>query len=305
MRIGRLVGSGLVLLALGACGAEEENKSALSLATAPRARLAAEHTSQLAEAPASPAPAGGTPPAAATPAPGLARKIIYKADLALIVEDFTKSEPEVHRLVAASGGYIAELTIAGSPGSQRSGTWKVRIPVDRFEIFVRQVAALGELEKNQRTSDDVSEQYYDLEARIKNKRVEEERLLKLLAEATGKLEEILKVEVEVSRVQGEIEQLQGRLRVLQELTSLTTVSISLHERTDYNPAPPIQPNFATTVSRTFADSTQQLVAVGKALILTVVAVAPWVPVILVAVVALLSFWRLLRRRMHLVSTSPG
>ena len=85
-------------------------------------------------------------------------------------------------------------------------------------------------QKNTTDSQDVTEEYYDVEARIKNKRVEEERLLKHLEQSTGKLEDILKVEKEISRVRGEIERQQGRLQYLDKLSALTTVTITLHER---------------------------------------------------------------------------
>ena len=101
--------------------------------------------------------------------------------------------------------------------------WKIRVPVDQFESFVQKVVALGELERTLRTSQDVTEEYYDIEARIKNKKVEEERLLKHLEKSTGKLEEILAVEREISRVRGEVERLQGRLqrrRVAEELVEV-------------------------------------------------------------------------------------
>ena len=72
-------------------------------------------------------------------------------------------------------------------------------------------------------------------ARIKNKQVEEQRLQDLLKKATGKLSEILQVEKELSRVRGEIEQLQGRIRVLANLSSLTTITLTMREIKDYVP----------------------------------------------------------------------
>jgi hypothetical protein len=241
------------------------------------------------QAPHAPGSPAGEAPAPAPPA--LPRKIIYNADIALIIEDFSRTEPEIQKLVEAGGGYIAEQRVLGSPGAQRSALWKVRVPVDSFEQFVRAIARLGELEKNERNTQDVSERYYDLEARIKNKKVEEDRLLKILAESTGKLEDILKIEGELSRVRGEIEQMQGAIRVLENLTSLTTVTISVKERKDYTPPPPVAPTFAMMVARTFQDSVEKLVNVGKAIVLFVVAVAPWLPIVLLVALIVLVITR--------------
>lgn len=235
-------------------------------------------------------PFAGEGPAPAAPG-GVARKIIYNADLALVVEDFAKVEPEVTRLVQTHQGYIANQEVLGSPGERRSARWTLRVPVDSFETFLQEVARLGELERNTRTSQDVSEQFYDIEARVKNKQVEEAQLLKLLEERTGQLEDVLKVEAELSRVRGEIEQMQGRLRVLTNLTSLTTVTLSVREREKFQPAPPVVASFPTRVSRTFQESLSGLVELGENVILFATNWILWVPILLLE---LLVFWLVAR-----------
>src|SRR4051812_49495921 len=107
-------------------------------------------------------------------------------------------------LVEANGGYISETNAVSYSQQQRQATWKVRVPVDRFDAFLAEVGRLGELQKNHLDSQDVTQEYYDLDARIANKQQEEKRLLKHLADSTGKLEDILAVERELSRVRGEI-----------------------------------------------------------------------------------------------------
>ena len=111
------------------------------------------------------------------------------------------------------------------------------------------VVRLGEVRHNHVGSQDVTEEYFDLEARIRNKREEEKRLLKHLADSTGKLEDILAVEKELSRVRGEAEQMEGRLRYLADRADLTTVTIEANEWKDYKP--PVAATFSTQVGRTF------------------------------------------------------
>ena len=129
--------------------------------------------------------------------------------------------------------------------------WKLRVPVDQFESLVQKVVALGELERNTRTSQDVTEQFYDIEARIKNKKAEEKSLTKILDERTGKLEDVLKIETELSRVRGEIEQLEGKIRVLENLSSLATLTLSVREREKFEPPRPAVADFPTQVARTW------------------------------------------------------
>ena len=182
-------------------------------------------------------PEPANPPATA----GMSRKIIYDAQVDLIVESVDPIAKKVATLVQDARGYIAEQNVTGSPGSLRSIHWRIRIPVEQFDSFVESVVSLGELERNNRTSQDVSDQYYDLEARIKNKKVEEQTLNKILQERSGKLEDVLKIEIELSRVRGEIEQLEGKIRVLENLSSLATLTLNVREREKYAPPPRSSP----------------------------------------------------------------
>jgi hypothetical protein len=227
-------------------------------------------------------------PAAAT---AVSRKIVYDAQIDLIVDSVDPIAKKVGTLVQDAGGYIAEQNVTGSPGSLRSMRWRVRVPVDQFDTFVDSIVTLGELERNNRTSQDVTEQYYDLAARIKNKRLEEQTLNKILQERTGKLEDVLKIEIELSRVRGEIEQLEGKIRVLENLSSLATLVLNIHERDKYAPPAPVVADFRTQISRVWQGSLLDLRNMGKSLVLWVVSWAIWIPFLLLgAIVA----WIVLR-----------
>jgi Domain of unknown function (DUF4349) len=217
------------------------------------------------------------PPGVSAP---IARKIIYDAQVDLVVESVDPVAKKVGTLVQDARGYIAEQTVAGSPGSQRSMHWRFRIPVEQFDSFAEAIVALGELERNNRTSQDVTEQYYDIEARIKNKRVEEQTLNKILQERSGKLEDVLKIEIELSRVRGEIEQLEGKIRVLENLASLATLTLNIRERDKFAPPAPVVADFRTQISRTWDGSLLDLVNLGKAFVLWAVGWAIWIPFLL-------------------------
>ena len=85
----------------------------------------------------------------------------------------------------------------------------MRVPPGRFVELLVTAQRLGEVRRVISDSQDVSEEYYDVEARIRNKQQEETRLLAHLQDSTGKLDEILAVERELARVRGEVEQVQG------------------------------------------------------------------------------------------------
>ena len=204
------------------------------------------------------------------------RKIIYRAKIELAVEDFEPVPSAVAELVKKFDGYVADSTLGGTPGIARQGTWKVRVPVARFDEFVASAKGIGELITASTQSEDVSEEYFDIEARIRNKTKEEERILKLLEERTGKLADVIEVERELSRVREETERMQGRIRMLADLTTFTTVDISVSEIRGY--VPPAAPDLSTRVRRTFAESVDGLRIFGEGLLVGFVGLAPWIPV---------------------------
>lgn len=205
------------------------------------------------------------------------RKIIYTAEIELVAGDLEKTRRELVRRVKAHGGYLSDTALSGSTGESREGTWTVRIPVDRYEAFVEEVSRLGEVQALRTGSQDVSEEFYDIESRLKAKRVAEERLLKHLERSTTRLTDILAVERELSRVHSEIEQMEGRLRFLANQTDLTTVTITIHEAKGYTPPSP--ETLGTQVARTFSESVRLLGDTGKGILLTLIALLPWLLVI--------------------------
>jgi hypothetical protein len=217
------------------------------------------------------------------------RKIIYTADVRLMVEDFARAEKALEQLVDANKGYIIKSVIQGSPGARRSGEWKVRVPAESFRSFQAALAKLGELQSSTLDSQDVTEEFYDLKTRIKNREAAEAALREMYKKAT-KIEEMLPINDKIREVRLEIEREQGRLQLLTKLTEMTTVTVHIQERVSF--VPPEAASFGTRADRTFSDSTGALEAFGQGLALFLVALAPWLP--LVAVVAVPA-WLLVRR----------
>jgi hypothetical protein len=221
--------------------------------------------------------AGERGPAQAPNAPAgpVSRKIVYNANVGLVVSDIDKAEGDLKAVVKDLDAFIASSEMTGSVGSPRSGHWRVRVPVDRFDSFMTAVVKLGVPERNKADSQDVTDEYYDLEDRIKNKKLEQETLRGYLQEkkATSKLEEILTIEKELSRVRGELDQMEGKLRRLKDLSSLATVDVAMREVKDYEP--PQAPTFGGSVRGTFSHSIDLLVRFGQGVVIVAVALAPW------------------------------
>ncbi len=285
------------LISLGGCGAQGEpvssSGSASAKAPAPPAQADAVDNAGVSKA-AGKENATGAPNTATAQliqsASAVPRKIIYNATVDLVADNFATAQSGLLGLIRKHGGYLAETTIGGTPGTPRQGTWKIRIPENQFEAFMAAVVRLGELQTTHTDSQDVTAEFYDLQARISNKQVEEKRLLVHLQRSTAKLNEILQVEREISRVRGEIEQMQGRLRLLANMTSLTTITVTLREVKGY--VAPKPTTFGSQIARTFHTSFGELRDFGKGLVLLIVAVLPWAFVLMVVG---LPLWRLRRR----------
>jgi uncharacterized coiled-coil protein SlyX len=210
-----------------------------------------------------------------------ARRIIYEAQLALVVDDLSHVEAAIVRLLEQHDGYVADSSVTGRQGEQLTGRWQVRVPVDRFQAFLAAAAKLGVAENRQQTAQDVSEEFVDLGARIANSKRLEARIVELLDSASGKITDVIEVEQQLARVRGEIEQMEGRLRYLTNRTDLTTVTITAREERDY--VPPAAPTFATRVHDAWGNSLDALRSFGENVGLAIVAATPWVAILAVVV----------------------
>ena len=183
------------------------------------------------------APPGGIKAADSTPASiALNRKIIYNTHIGMVVDEYSQFESELQTLVNANGGFVASNKTNRRYNNNQSGDWVVKVPVAQYGSFMSGVESIGFAETRTENAQDVTEEYVDIEARIKNKKALESRVLGILEGRSGKLDDILQIERELSRVREEIERMEGRLRYLKERTSLATISIHCREEQEYMPA---------------------------------------------------------------------
>jgi len=272
-----------VVLSVAGCAGEMASESARRASTDTSAKL----TSTTAES--VQAEADGPHESLAA---DLQRKIIYEAEVSLVVTDFSSAETEMPRLVKEHGGYLADVSIDRTVGERRSGRWQARIPVDRFEPFLAAVSSLGVPESRSQTAQDVTEEYIDLGTRIANKKRLEERILELLKDSEGKIKDVIEVERELARVRGEIEQMEGRLRYLTNRIDLTTVTITAREQRDY--VPPEAPTLASRIRQAWETSLVSLRRFGEGVMVAIVFAFPWLVVLMI--VGGPAVWYVRRRR---------
>src|SRR3954462_3188899 len=144
---------------------------------------------------------------------------------------------KIRQLAAQVGGYITNSSMSGGKYQMRQATIEVKIPSPRYDEAVGTLSNIGKVETVNSQAQDVGEEFVDVTARVTNARRLEERLIARVANRTGKLLEVLRVERELARVREEIERYEGRLRYLGARVAMSTLTITVHE-----PAPIIGNN---------------------------------------------------------------
>lgn len=136
---------------------------------------------------------------------------------------------QVRALAASVGGYVTNTSTSGGREQIKSAMLELRIPAPRYDEAVSALGRIGQVESTQTSAQDVGEEFVDLTARVENSRKLEARLVELLANRTGRLQDVLAVERELARVRTEIDQIEGRMRFLKNRVSLSTLTVNLHE----------------------------------------------------------------------------
>jgi len=152
------------------------------------------------------------------PAPAYKRMIVYTGRFTVDVYDLRHAQQALVDFVTENGGYMQQTT---------ANTLVLRIPAEHFEAIEPALRKLGRID-DQLTdirARDITEEYHDLELRLKTKRHYLESLRALLAEAKN-LEEKLAVQREIAHVVEEVESMEGRRRLLQSQVALATVTVT-------------------------------------------------------------------------------
>lgn len=170
----------------------------------------------------------------------LGLKIIYTVNLAMEVENAKDTVEKITTEASKVGGYVSDSTFR-QEDQYNVATVTVRIPPESLADFTEMLGESGEIKSSNMTSEDVSDQYVDLESRLKNAEAQEEQLLLIMDQAV-KIEDILSVRSELNLVQQEIEMLKGQLRYLDNLVGFSTVTITITEPVPTPETPEADPN---------------------------------------------------------------
>ena len=153
------------------------------------------------------------------------RMVIWHADFGIQVWSVSNAVNEAIALIERQGGFVEKKYDRG----EESASVTLRVPSKAFKAAVAGLEALGTVTYRSMEGEDVTEQYIDVEARLKNKIVLRDRLKQLLEKATD-VKDVLAIETELNRVQGDIDSMEGRIKSLKGQVDYATVTLRLERK---------------------------------------------------------------------------
>ena len=159
------------------------------------------------------------------------RKLIMRADLGLITENYDLLKNKIENLVNEKEGFIEQnnTDVNNYSGIKlKNGFMRVRIPSREFDNFINQIEVNEEVSYLRKSGEDITKQYYDTENRAINLEIQERRLRELMVKAE-KIEDLLQIESELTRLRTNIDALRGNLKNWDQQVDFATININLEE----------------------------------------------------------------------------
>ncbi|HEY6093400.1 MAG TPA: DUF4349 domain-containing protein [Gallionellaceae bacterium] len=153
------------------------------------------------------------------------RMLVWNASLSLEVSDVGASVDKAAAIAEQFKGYVEQKSDSG----ETSASLKLKIPAASFNDAVKAMHALGEVTYSRVAGEDVTEQYVDLQARLKNKTELRDRLRQLLQKATD-IKDVISIEGELARIQTEVDSMEGRLKLLKGQVDYATIDVSFRRK---------------------------------------------------------------------------
>ncbi|MDO8558681.1 MAG: DUF4349 domain-containing protein [bacterium] len=160
------------------------------------------------------------------------RKVVKVGALAVLVKKTEEAAEKVKSIAGALGGFVDGANIYNVSETSKEGTVTIRVPADKFDDAMQKLKEIAiKVDKEEIGAADVTEQFVDMEARLKNLKAEEAQYLKVLSEAR-KVEDILSVSERLFATRGNIERLEGQLKYLSSQIAMSSITVSLTEEAD-------------------------------------------------------------------------
>src|SRR5215469_8213757 len=232
------------------------------------------------------------------------RKIIRNAELSLQTQDPIGGQQKIESIAESLGGFVVDTDVKHSNSINQSPpdttvTVSIRVPSLKFSQALDAIRAVGNKVLDEKeTGQDITEEYIDLEARIRTQKALEAQFLEIMKRAI-KVSDALEVQSQISSVRTQIERLEGRRRFLENKSSLSTIKVTLQT------APPMitatQTGFSDSLKQAAGDAVDIAAAIVNGAIRLV---GVMIPVTLMIVLPGALLFRFFWRRLAINKTTP-
>ena len=230
------------------------------------------------------------------------RKIIRDATLTLEVEQPSKALPRLASVAESRGGFVVNTESRQQTGENGGGAYEtitiqMRVPAAQFDAALGEIRGMGRVTSEKLSGKDVTEEYIDLEARLRTQRALEAQLLEIMKDAHT-VADAMSVQREIANVRTEIERVEGRRRFLENQASLSTINVTLQP-----PSPFVSTTgFFRSIASAFGQGLDIAAAVTLFLIKAVLAL---LPVVIILGVPAYFILRFLIRRLRRGNAAPA
>jgi len=274
-------------------------------------QVAADANGLTGEAATASAAAGSDSAASPSPAAGAAaavssQKIIERLSYVIETVKFDDSVKMVQSLCTELGGYMQDSNVTGNgelqQGNLRQATFTLRIPQEKLKELKTRAIKIGSVLSSTSSSENVSEKYFDTEARLKSLRTQQESLLALMKKS-GSLADVIALQKALADVNYQIEQMTGSLREYDSLINYSTVTIQLSEvvkTTELERAPV---TVGDKIAQQFKASLNALGALGEGLLVFFIGGAPII--LLLVIIAVVSIVIIRKRKKRSEKRTAG
>lgn len=215
----------------------------------------------------------------ALPPGGVGPRIIKSTDMTIEVDKggFDDAFGRADLIVGKYGGFVVSSSTWGE--KSMSGTMLIRVPSKNFALAKDELSRLGEIKSESTSGQEVTDQFVDLNARLRTWQAQANVLMKLMSEANS-ISETMTVQRELQQVQFQIEQIKGQLRVLRDQTSYATIALEVHEpgvvtRTPGSEKPSLSAAWDQAVEGFLSIVALVIVGLGYLIPLALVAAVAW------------------------------
>ncbi len=222
------------------------------------------------------------------------RKIIYNAWVDVETESLTKASKELDTLLKEKNGYMASAN-TNAPSyedAMPTGYYTCRVPQEQYEGFMEEIQEIGRIIREEESTEDITMDYIDVEARLKALETQEQSLISML-EQPGDLESLLLIQDRLMQVQYEIESYQAQKVRYDDMVSYCTVTVYITQVIEYTPQ---EESFGERIQKTFSSSWKDFGQGVQSLLLGIIYVLPGLIVIGFILVSIILVIRKVQQR---------